>query len=87
MVIRYRRKSSGYSHQQLTRLIARYRKTGRLQRTVSGFEPKYTGQDIRLLAAMDERHDTPGGSAVMDWKILVGLKIMDGGVFCRGGIV
>ena len=47
------------SRQQLTRLIAQYRKTGRLQRcqrTVSGFKSKYTEKDTRLLAAMDERH-------------------------------
>ena len=52
------------SRQQLTRLIAQYRKTGRLQRrqrTVSGFKRKYTTKDIRLLAEMEERHDTPCG--------------------------
>jgi transposase InsO family protein len=67
IVIRYLMKISGYSRQQLTRLIAQYRKTGRLQRrqrTVSGFKPKYTEKDIRLLAAMDERHNTPCGQAV-----------------------
>lgn len=67
VVIRYLMKISGYSRQQLTRLIAQYRKTGRLrrrQRTVAGFKQKYTVQDIRLLAAMDERHDTPCGPAV-----------------------
>jgi transposase InsO family protein len=67
VVIRYLMKISGYSRQQLTRLIAQYRKTGRLQRrqrTVSGFKPKYIEKDIRLLAAMDERHDTPCGPAV-----------------------
>jgi hypothetical protein len=60
-------KISGYSRQQLTRLIAQYRKTGRLQRrqrTVAGFKPRYTELDIRLLAAMDERHGTPCGPAV-----------------------
>lgn len=67
VVIRYLMKVSGYSRQQLTRLIAQYRKTGRLQRgqrTVSGFTSRYTEQDIRLLAAMDDRHDTPCGPAV-----------------------
>jgi len=67
VVIRYLMKISGYSRQQLTRLIAQYTKTGRLQRrqrTVSGFRQKYTKQDIRLLSAMDERHDTPCGPAV-----------------------
>ena len=67
VVIRYLMKVSGYSRQQLTRLIAQYRKTGRLQRrqrTVSGFKPTYTAKDIRLLAAMDERHNTPCGPAL-----------------------
>ena len=67
LVIRYLMKISGYSRQQLTRLIAQYRKTGRLkrrQRTVAGFKRKYTQDDIRLLAAMDERHDTPCGQAI-----------------------
>ena len=60
-------KISGYSRQQLTRLIAQYRKMGRLQRrqrTVCGFKRKYTENDIRLLTAMDERHDTPCGPAI-----------------------
>ena len=60
-------KISGYSRQQVTRLIGQYRKTGRLQRrqrTVTGFRRKYLAQDIRLLAAMDERHETPCGPTV-----------------------
>ena len=64
VVTRYLMKISGYSRQQLTRLVARYRDTGRLQRqqrTVAGFKKKYSDQDIRLLAAMDERHETPCG--------------------------
>ena len=67
VVIRYLIKVSGYSRQQLTRMIAQYRQTGRLQRrqrTVSGFKRKYTEKDIRLLADMDVRHDTPCGQAV-----------------------
>jgi len=67
IVIRYLMKVSGYSRQQLTRLIAQYRNTGcvqRRQRTVSGFKRKYTQQDIRLLAEMDQRHETPCGPAV-----------------------
>lgn len=67
VVIRVLIKVSGYSRQQVTRLIAQYRKTGTLrrrQRTVAGFTRKYTPTDIGLLAAMDERHDTPCGPAV-----------------------
>ena len=36
----------------------------RRQRTVQGFARRYTEEDIRLLAAMDERHDTPSGPAI-----------------------
>lgn len=67
VVMRYLVRVSGYSRQQLTRLIAQYRNTGQLQRgqrTVAGFARRYTDQDIRLLAAMDERHETPCGPAV-----------------------
>jgi transposase InsO family protein len=67
VVVRYLMKVSGYSRQQITRLIRQYRQTGTLkrrQRTVAGFARKYTTADIRLLAAMDERHDTPCGPAV-----------------------
>jgi len=66
LVIRYLVKMSGYSRQQLTRLIQQYRQTGyvtRRPRTVQGFVRRYTEDDIRLLAAMDERHDTPSGPA------------------------
>jgi len=66
-VIRYLVKVSGYSRQQLTRLIRQYRQSGvlkRRQRTVAGFARRYNAQDIGLLAAMDERHDTPCGPAV-----------------------
>ncbi|WP_049756717.1 MULTISPECIES: integrase catalytic domain-containing protein [Acidithiobacillus] len=67
MVIRYLMKISGYFRQQITRLIAQYRQHGRLQRrqrTVAGFQHQYTAKDIRLLAAMDERHDTSCGQAI-----------------------
>ena len=49
VVIRYLMKVSGYS---------------RRQRTVAGFVSRYTTEDIQLLAAMDERHETPCGPAV-----------------------
>ena len=46
-------------------LIGQYRKTGRLQRrqrTMNRFPTQISmAQDIRLLAAMDERHETPCG--------------------------
>ena len=62
--MRYLVKVSGYSRQQVTRLVKQYRDTGRLarrQRAVKGFRRRYTPEDIRRLAAMDERHGTPNG--------------------------
>jgi transposase InsO family protein len=67
VVLRYLAKVSGYSRQQVTRLVAQHRRCGRVrrrQRTVAGFKRKYTKADIRLLAEMDERHDTPCGQAL-----------------------
>ena len=67
IVMRYLMKVSGYSPAQLKRLIKQYRGTGHLrpqQRTVAGFTRRYTDVDIRLLAAMDERHDTPSGPMI-----------------------
>ncbi|RLQ20141.1 transposase [Seongchinamella sediminis] len=64
VLIRYLIKISGYSRQQMTRLVQQYRDTGKLvrqQRTTNGFARRFTDCDIRLLAAMDERHNTPNG--------------------------
>jgi len=58
---------SGYSRAQLNRLIAQYRKTGhirRRQRTVNGFQTKYTHMDIRLLAEVDRLVDDLSGTAI-----------------------
>ncbi len=67
VVIRYLIKMTGYSRQQLTRLIQKYTKTGKINwapcRT-NGFEKKYSHQDIALLAKTDELHNTPCGHAV-----------------------
>lgn len=66
VVIRFLIKITGYSRQQITRLIQQYRETGQIerqQRSYSGFERRYTAEDIRLLAALDERHNTPSGPA------------------------
>jgi len=60
----YLMKVSGYSRAQVKRLIKQYRETGKLaprQCTARGFARRYTKADIRLLAAMDERHNTPNG--------------------------
>lgn len=58
---------SGYSRPQLNRLIAQYRETGhirRRQRTVNGFETKYTRADICLLADVDRLVDDLSGTAI-----------------------
>jgi len=67
IVIRYLIKMSGYSRQQLTRLIQQYTKTGKINWTPcrsNGFVKKYSNQDIVLLAKTDALHDTPCGHAV-----------------------
>ena len=67
VVIRYLVKVSGYSRQQITRLIKQYVKKGKVkrqQRTVKGFHRRYTDTDIRLLAKMDKQHDAPCGYAI-----------------------
>jgi transposase InsO family protein len=59
-------KITGYSRQQITRLIKQYCDTGKIerqQRIYQGFERLYTAEDIRLLAALDERHNTLSGPA------------------------
>ena len=67
LVLKYLLKMTGYSRQQLTRLIGKYIKTGKINWTPcrnNGFSKKYTDQDIALLAKTDELHDTPCGHAV-----------------------
>lgn len=67
VVIQFLMKVTGYSRQQLTRMIERYHHCGvlkRFQKTVNGFEKRYTQKDIRLLAQLDQRHDTPNGFKV-----------------------
>lgn len=64
VVIKFLIKVSGYSRQQLTRMIQRYSEQGilrRYQKTVNGLEQFYTAEDIKLLAQLDQRHDTPNG--------------------------
>ena len=67
VVIKFLRKISGYSRQQLTRMIERHGECGELkryQKTTNGFEKLYTQEDIRILAELDKRHDTPNGFRV-----------------------
>lgn len=67
VVLSYLIQLSGYSRQQITRLVARYRETGhvrRRQRTVNGFKCKYTREDIMLLAEVDRLVDSTSGTTV-----------------------
>jgi hypothetical protein len=67
VVIRYLIKMTDYSRQQLTRLIRKYTKTGKINWTPcrsNGFSKKYSSKDIVLLAKTDALHDTPCGQAV-----------------------
>lgn len=67
LVRRYIERLTSLSHSQLTRLIKQYIKTGyirRRQRTVKGFESKYTRADICLLADVDRMVDDLSGTAI-----------------------
>lgn len=67
VVMRYLRRTTGYSRQQLTRLIGRCRKgrplTKRYRRPAQGFARKYTAADVTLLAQTDALHHTLSGPA------------------------
>lgn len=67
LVIVYLGRITGYSRQQLTRLIRRYRDEGHIRWQVHpahGFSTRYTAADVALLAETDALHDTPSGPAV-----------------------
>jgi IS30 family transposase len=62
----YLAKMTGLSRAQVTRLIARYRKSGALQPAAyrrHRFPQRYTRADIELLAMVDEAHDNLSGPA------------------------
>jgi transposase InsO family protein len=66
LVRRYIEKMTGMSRAQITRLIARYTATGRVEATVyrrRRFPQSYTRADIELLASVDEAHETLSGPA------------------------
>jgi len=67
LVLRYIERLTGYSRQQVTRLVKQQKKTGRVrrkQRTAKGFEKKYTHEDIVLLATVDRVTDGVSGTTV-----------------------
>ena len=60
------RKITGYSRQQLVRLIQQFRETRKItfkRKAAHPFPKKYTPADIRLLAELDNWHDTLSGPA------------------------
>jgi hypothetical protein len=66
IVTRYLVKITGYSRQQVVRLIQQSRDTGKIllrYKTEHQFAKKYTSADIRLLAELDNWHNTLSGPA------------------------
>lgn len=60
-------KITSYSNSQLTRLISKHKKTGKVDwkpARKNGFSQKYTAKDIEQLVKMDELHDRPCGQTV-----------------------
>ncbi len=66
VIRRYIQKVTGYSRSQVSRLIAEYKRTGRLRRTRYRrhcFPRKYTPSEVGLLARTDELHEWLSGPA------------------------
>jgi transposase InsO family protein len=67
LVLRYLERTTGYSRQQLTRLVARYQRIGKLAKAyrapTHGFARRFTEADVALLAETDSLHNTLSGPA------------------------
>ena len=67
VVLRYLERVTGYSRQQLTRLVGRFHPTvpltKRYRSPVTGFRRKFTAADVKLLAQTDALHNTLSGPA------------------------
>lgn len=67
IVLRYLAHTTGYSRQQLTRLVKRQREAGGLSKRyrppARGFARKFTPEDVALLAETDALHGTLSGPA------------------------
>lgn len=67
VLLRYIERMTGLSRQQVTRLVARYRKDGNLSKRPcqprQGFACRYTAADVALLAETDTLHGTLSGPA------------------------
>ena len=66
-VLRYLERMTGLSRQQVTRLVLRYRKSGKVvkkrQPPKNGFHRRFDATDVSLLAEMDALHGTLSGPA------------------------
>ena len=63
----YLQKVTGYSRQQITRLVKQYKEAGHIRWRPSrnnGFSKKYNANDIKLLAEMDSRYEDICGHAI-----------------------
>jgi hypothetical protein len=69
VVLRYLSHTTGYSRQQLTRLVGRYVGEGKLAKRYrapqAGFARVYTSVDVALLAEIDTLHGTLSGPATV----------------------
>jgi len=67
VLLRYIERMTGLSRQQVTRLVGRYRKDGKLSKQPckpkQGFTYRYTAADVALLAETDVLHSTLSGPA------------------------
>jgi transposase InsO family protein len=67
VVLRYLERMTGLSRQQVTRLVRRYRKSGKVVKKrippKSGFSRRFDVADVSLLAEMDTLHGTLSGPA------------------------
>lgn len=67
LLLRYLERISGYSRQQVTRLVQQFVTTGKIvqryQPPVAGFARKYSDAEVRLLAETDALHGTLSGPA------------------------
>ena len=69
IIRRYITLCTGYSRQQLDRLVQQYKLTGYIKthyntNNMGRFKPKYTTEDIKLLVETDKLHNTPSGPAL-----------------------
>ena len=67
LILRYLQRMTGYSRQQVTRLVRQYVQTGGLRQRYgkprAGFAVRYTPGDVELLAEVDTLHNTLSGPA------------------------